>query len=443
MAPAILYPHSLSPSRCPRLDCSTMAGNQDAAQARVSSLLNQASRGFVASESILSPISKPSNESLAAKLAETTNSWLGERCDFMLELKFDWLLKLCWILAGLLLLTFLVAFYLCLNLNKSQAQRRQPQREDSTNKSTRSSKKILYSHSDPAEKSSWSAEMQAGEELNDDIGQDGTTKQHQQMLFTNVVPEDFSTREANISKQEQSLRGRSIESFGRSQRREMQALVKRRRSIGSANLATLPHEFQQRSSHQNHVGGKLDAGQKLKSRSQTTIYYEQGQDPFKTMPFSYINNGYMSDSTLSQHVYLGANSGAVDVYGIAPQPQQFTNLRHQSFQSPQNNTICQSIPLDNQFSAPQQLALRQDISRQPRWSNLKSNLVAPPLNTDSNNNQSRKQPSSQFDPQNSRQLIDLIQHKHRQQIALAASIQPNSYASHQSQPNMNYQRAWR
>lgn len=289
-------------------------------------------------------------------------------------------------------------------------------------------------------------------------------KQHQQLMLANLLikaPKLDEQLEANTTgcfehhPQQHLLLGRSGEQFanqsgntnnnlvmslsGNTHRRHplQTSRIKRRRSIGSSTA--VPIELQTRSELQEGclIGAKLDANQRAKSRSQTTIHYDQRQDPFETVPFSYLNSGYLSDSpaATSQRLYKSSPSGATNSYGATQNMDNMTYI---------TNSECQ--PVESQGIRPSMVAsVRPGIIRpQHRWSNIKPTYVPPPqaevIQLSSHTNQSpQQQLSSQFDPQNSRQLIDLIQQKHRQQIAqanrTAATIQEL-----QRQPNLNQQR---
>lgn len=428
-------------NRCARPDCSS-AINQEARTAWPFS-------GFLASESILSPVIKSaeqsSNKSGRNRLSQELiqhSGWPSERCDSILDLKFQWLVRLCYILSILLLLSFCALLYLCYTCSRSRRnQRAASARTDlGAGKSTKDSKKNLYL-SKQAENMSWSAATattltdasnpssaeSAGAGLDHLRQHDAYLLKQHQHIMANLMLAQTNTgnnQQAALESQHQQVDvpvlGRSVGTFVGSglQRRQLEAArIRRCRSIGSTMS-----RVQFSSDDDRHKK------QREKSLSQTTIHYEQGQDPFKAVPFNYLtNNGYQSDSTTSiSRLYTGSDAQSQyhdQTNQIAASSGDADLPLKSQLAVPSSETMSHSLPPEVQMIANN----RQH--QKPRW---QTNIV--PSQTQMINKFAGHQPQldqvcSQFDPQNSRQLIDLIQQKHRQQIAQAnrtvASLQQN------------------
>lgn len=276
---------------------------------------------------------------------------------------------------------------------------------------------------------------------------------HQQTATANVTTANSNTNRPTGN----LILGRSVDpSFGGTQRIRSShqnsssdnnnnnnfSCIKRRRSIGSSAAPILMQE-QQWASNGRYRGSLapqqsvddhrycFDNINRAKSRSQTTIHYDQNQDPFKTIPFNYLNAGYLSDGTTSRRVYLTNNNDFIqqqtssddDQIMLDRQDYLIYQRNEQQKQHP-DESMSHSLPPENMHLQYQNNNQRQQFqdSHSKRWYNFNgpSNQI---MQNDINNNmtQSRqKLVSSQFDPQqNSHQLIDLIQQKHRQQIEQA------------------------
>lgn len=411
-------------NRCARFDCST--GSESSNGHLTTSTRHGGSRGISASESIVAPVLRPNEPppsgSSGRSVELATNGWTTtERCDYLLDLKFQWLAKICWALVILLMAMFCTSYCLCLALNKNKSGKsKQPvsanRRASRSRPSSSSTREILYptqsslnlsGESHLSAPSSWSAGAQVAEAELNKIRDDNVYlgEQHQELMLADLLAKSAQTidrkqqHRPQVEPQQIMVLGRSAAPFNtltnQNHNEPLEVRVKRRRSIGSSMAVAAPFESQRNIQQASdwHRGGKLDASQRAKSRSQTTIHYEQGQDPFKAVPFSYLNNGYISDGAASQRVYLGSGSGAVDVYGITPQSHQ--------------------VAMD-----AQQFAMPTPKSQAPQL-------------------------SSQFDPQNSRQLIDLIQHKHRQQMAQADQTAAIMQEVQRRPPPVVQPRSWR
>lgn len=531
-------------SRCVKPDCSPTGTNslQEDSSSRLlasSPLQSQAPNRnpFVASESILSSSSMAlrnnnnlpdksisnnnNNNSRAITLTEVrpvNHLWPTEKCDTMLDMKFQWLVKLCWVLSTLLGVILCAILYMCLNLS----QRSKSSRSNNTtgdNKRTSSNRtnigklnsqrnktldgnhsnlmgstkinQVIYSPPIQTENITWEGAQTSlnnpnenhhhhlVNQMRDDNNNIYLAKQQQQQLMfansLNLIPNQHQSSHYLVLGRSAELANGFGSGSGHPVKQPLAARVKRRRSIGSSMAPG--YRGQNDSSDKSasyHLNGTgttattnsmqaarfLLASQRAKSRSQTTIYYDQGQDPFQTIPFNNYSHGsnnanhhsnyQTSDSENSNRVYLASEFAGTEVYGMptaAATARTPLESRLQTFAINQNTdelSVTHSMPQEevahmviptsgaNNHSPPSNTTgtnnSRQDMSRKQqglRTSHLKgSSFIAPPQVETIQVQAARKpisqpqqqQPISQFDPQNSRQLIDLIQHKHRQQM---------------------------
>lgn len=393
---------------------------------------------------------------------------------------------------------FCTSYYLCISLCKVRSKHKK-QLKDTRNsfkhqssaiKGTVSNKNIIYPPGNDSENFSWSdaatttttsARVENLDKIREDNSILAKTQHHQQLLMPNhrvIMPTGPAKQQQNEFGHQQLVLGRSVvaENFGTQKNCKIDnsQRIKRRRSIGSA--VTIPPNYNLRNVNNNNnnyhpsqqnqnqsvlarhdiqtnFGRQLSAGQRAKSKSQTTIHYEQRQDPFETVPFSYLNNGYLSDSNTSPHPTQ------------RPPPPQSYQLNDQNLLSPTEaygvndhsqlasyqataqvpmteclNTHQSQLQYDSSDRLSNQ-SNRQEVMRLQRWPNFKSNHCPPPQ-TGALSQQQQQQLDSQFDPQNSRQLIDLIQQKHRQQMA-QANRTANFLATQQRQNIPAQTRSWR
>lgn len=465
-------------------------------------------RGFLTSESIISPILRASNDNPSHRQqvvdSYSNNLAVTERCDLMLDLKFQWLIKLCWILSILLLMMFCTSYYLCISLCKARSKHKRQLRnkrnsfkyQASALKANENNKQFIYPQANDSENFSWSeattttttsAGMENLVKLREDNSILAKTQHHQQLLMPNhhlrvpigpVQPQPQpqpQQQQLDETNRQQLVLGRSIlgESFG-SQNCKIDSAqrIKRRRSIGSSVVAPSDHILRStsknynssqhnQSQHQTALanrdiqtdrGKQLSSSQRAKSKSQTTIHYEQRQDPFETVPFSYLNNGYFSDSNTSPHPtqqrsppprsYSMNNQALIspaEVYGIDNQNQLNSYQAAQAPIAECLETRQSQLQHESADHLVSDQSNRAEVMRIQRWPNLN---CCPPPQTEA---LTQQQLNSQFDPQNSRQLINLIQHKHRQQMA-QANRTANLLANKQQQQRQNIPiqtRSWR
>lgn len=205
------------------------------------------------------------------------------------------------------------------------------------------------------------------------------------------------------------------------------------------------------SKHQQSFGQncRLEPKHKLKSKSQTTIYYEQGQDPFKAIPFN--SGGHVADyPSDNQSIRLprkhytdqGPNIqprlySYMDGQQPPPNDGDFIHNQQAGTQRLWSDFEPQSLPvLTNKYQANDLFVPNEseDRCRQQMWPTESITAEKPSLSLGNHppnqQEQHNRLSASQFDPQShSRQLIDLIQHKHREQMAqasrTAATLKPN------------------
>lgn len=260
------------------------------------------------------------------------------------------------------------------------------------------------------------------------------------------------------------------------------SLVKRRRSIGAAmggelslgaqqqraaDMLTLVNEQNhqgQMISFRNHHSGTnrsagtinyMDANGRAKSRSQVTIHYEQKQDPFKAIAFASLGAQFEpahvaytrgindnsscrgeggeakcppptgpkpTDNLASEHKAarrVGARVLANDCQrSVASQHQSF-NMNYETPDSEQQEPgvvhLVQATPLDwlqNPIFYTTTTA-QNPINNKPKLEQQQMHLLEQQLIGSSSG------ATSQFDPQNSRKLVDLIQQKHQSQLSHA------------------------
>lgn len=422
-------------SRCAKSDCSAAADDP----------LKPASfKGFLSSESIVSPVVRASNVGMNHDtnklLAPDPYQLTNDKCDMMLDLKFQWLLKLSWILSILLILMFCTVFYLCLALGTKTSKSSRATSSSRSSKA-RDKRKSTRTINNPSKQvlpdqtaSSWSSltaptSTTTTTTTNNNINQDELIKirennsflaqqNHQHMMLANYLAkngykqqEQHQMSDFDQPQQQSLVLGRSMVSSFNDSCPNKQQQVRRRRSIGSSVAPNIAQTNKQASS------SKLNQNQKSKSKSQTTIHYAQNQDPFTTIPFSYINSGYYSDG---------------------PDSQKFCQEHFAQNQGSYLNNNQLNYPIDESISLPPEngqanlasannnsISYRQQdlVDQHGRWE--KQDLST------SNQIEQQQPLNSQFDPQNSRQLINLIQHKHWQQIEqanrTAATIVPSDY----------------
>lgn len=169
---------------------------------------------------------------------------------------------------------------------------------------------------------------------------------------------------------------------------------------------TLTRAPQQLQIDDTGAAGQLKQDQRVKSKSQTTIHYEQSQDPFKAVPFNYLGSGNLSMNNPQQQQHLRQHQ---QVVVMAPQMNGYPTVMNGNEQFEANQLVPNSAgwrPANNQQ------VNNQMYQQQPQQQQLID---------------------SQFDPQNSRQLIDLIQQKHHQQLASASQTVASLEHQQQSQ----------
>lgn len=430
MSKQLTRPNDSPKSRCARPDCSSVTPNQQRDRQVLESQLGTQSafRGLIASESIANPSLRTSE--INNTLVNQSNG-LSQRCDLQTCARFQWLLKLSWVLSALLLITFFSTLYLCLALgNSRRAEKRRGSSEQQINH------RVIYPHQE-CHNSVWSFNNEGSNSnsisinTNDDsarIRDDSSylIEQHQQLMLNSLNPSQAPSRKNGNS---HLIMGRSAETgfvpLIDVDRCQQQVKVKRRRSIGDsmrqAGSTTLPGQPNRRST----TSSKLYTNLKAKSRSQTTIYYDQGQDPFKAIPFNRISTGHLPGGARPQQISDSAISAStlntlapIDIngnYNYAP----ISNLNDE----PGAHSLPPEIDMNQilQASSFNELASRPDIMQQlQRYTATKPTYMAPAAQKVRQPLQPRQaEQSSEFDPQNSRQLLDLIHQKHQQQIAQA------------------------
>lgn len=253
-------------------------------------------------------------------------------------------------------------------------------------------------------------------------------QQHQRLLLANSLAaheqdQDFVSRQ-QLQQQQNCLtldnNHRIIHQpvIGRSAIDQLERM-KRRRSIGSSMVLA-------RQSSVNKPAGKtlpssnnvhFDDRQRAKSRSQTTIYYGQSQDPFRAVPFNSNQSstnltGYLSDGTSMVNPTQQRSTRAVRappfITEIYPDYDNRQDRHHPSHPSNTINTVY------------------LDADRGNRWSLTNEHRNAPPPPPSrthllpSHHAVGGIKSTCQFDPRNStQQLSDLIQKKHQQHIEQA------------------------
>lgn len=447
-------------NRCSKSDCSAPSsaptltnGQQDPRQISFrSNMMTSESSLFPRFRSIAQDQLEPLGTGTARQVADS--SWPNESrvCDSMLDLKFKWLWRLCWILASLTSLMFIMVLYLCLVI------RRKRHKSDSGSNFrgphshfVQANERYLPWHESRSSKSTSSGSDQAttnsscivaGSQLNYEQQQQ---QQQQHFHFGQHRPVESLIDQ---SAPQGPVIGRSMDTFGRAKKVPARgptnepSLIRRRRSIGSSmqqNTGASDLNYQQaKISRQNQR--KLDDSTRERSRSQVTIHYDQSQDPFKTNPFGgFINSGYMSDGAA---VHQSANENTLDAYevltGSRHEPMSYSIVKRppSPAQMDHSDRLHHSTPMGS-ISGQQPV-----LARPNEWSNRHnfSPVEQPAIS------------GSQFDPKNSRQLIDLIQQKHRNQLAqatltaasmplngLLAELQSHQNQSHNQNPsNQNW-----
>lgn len=485
-------------SRCSRSDCST-SSLLDSSSSSTNHIVER--KGFVASDSILAPVFRSGIQDKLTPLNQISgmsSSATSDRCDAMVDLKFQWLVKLCWILISLVALMFCISFYLCIASDSSgrssskksrshgvkhlRSEKHQGAARKSTPPSTTQSQssdqsaatttylpKSQMSAADATESldnttdGGWNSssmalteQQQQQQQEMDQLRENNhflANKQH--MLLNDFLAAKNAIEEYEQQQQSRSILGRSEDTFGR--RHQLGSQILRRRSIGGSaallsqacmqDTETLPATttagHHQRS---DQVGGRLDPKHKLKSKSQTTIYYEQGQDPFKAIPFgAYLGAGYLSSDDQQKHYHTDATPETVprqprSTYTFmgdqhSADPTNFTSHNnHQANTHWSTNFEPQSLPMLNnnqqQFQDTFVLDNPRLTNHQPQLWTGGDDTPMPVASQQPESRQSHQLSTSQFDPQShSRQLIDLIQQKHREQMSqanrTAASMKPH------------------
>lgn len=385
----ILISNSSSHSRCARSDCSARLSSQN------SSPVPLAHRS---SPNAPAPDTPSESRQLVSPLH--AGEGLQEPCDQSHTLtngssfKLQWLIKMCISLTILFLLALACALYLCFVLNKSKRDRVIEQRmiakqAGSLESASTTNESYVVPSTTRSESLSWTATSGSNGDAVDethliDVARDDNSymvkQQHQRLLLANgLIAHEQGQDENLVSRHQQQNcltldKNRPIHQpvFGRSAIDQLERM-KRRRSIGSSMVLA-------RESSVNKLAGKtlpsvnsvhFDDRQRAKSRSQTTIYYGQSQDPFKAVPF----NNNQSSANLNGYLSDGINM-----------------VNHQSHQQRSARVV----------GAPPMAELYSDYNKynHPTGAGIKS--------------------TCQFDPRNStQQLSDLIKHKHQQHIEQA------------------------
>lgn len=293
-------------NRCSRSDCSSMTPTPVGQQHTAAQHL----RNFIASESIVSPVLRPASSSDPAKLTDPISSWVSQRCDAMLDMKFSWMVRLCWLLTALLIVTICVIIYLSYQLYQRaasldrQLSKRRTLARASGNQSLRST---VRSHRTAPNRDNNNSLLTKVYENNSFLAE-----QNKQLILANQFLSNNQT--SGFSQQAQAelqqpiaipgpvVVGRSSgyeSSFSTghmARRHQVEAQLKGRRSIGSSMAMLVPPGLADPTKRDRYLG----ASQRLKSRSQNTIHYDQDQDPFKAISFNYQdtnnnngNSGYL------------------------------------------------------------------------------------------------------------------------------------------------------
>lgn len=263
-------------------------------------------------------------------------------------------------------------------------------------------------------------------------------QQHQRLLLANglIAPENHEID--LVRQQQQQLNGqKGIENlpmissahqpvFGRSAINQLERM-KRRRSIGSsmvlARKSAMDKTVGKASTSSNNV--HFDERQRAKSRSQTTIYYGQSQDPFKAIPFCSNQSGYLSDGA---NINAGAQRSVAAptiqaVYDTDSNSYSQGNRHHIVYPSNTIGAAC-LIKHNNRWASNR---LHEGAPKPPPPPPTRAHLMSAQPTQHAEAHQ-KLHPSShgahltsQFDPRhNSRQLSDLIQQKHQQHMEQAS-----------------------
>lgn len=442
-------------NRCNRPDCSqvsvtTTNGQQDPrliqTSPRASMMASESSpqSRFRTSSSLDTQSPDRIGAGSARQISDSGWSILSEvqNCDLLLDMKFKWMSRLCLILMALTTLLLVIVACLCLAMRSKrrssrraaklhltdghfspQTERYVPWRDTRSNNSTDS---ITSEHA--TSNSTY---------ISHDRSQQRSAISHQAFLFGQQSKGSSPIIQANGP-----IMGRSMDTFGRGKKMvtsrgqtNESSLVSRRRSIGSSTRQaneTIERSYQA-PTEELFNSANLSEGGRAKSRSQVTIHYEQSQDPFKANPFNgLMNAGYMSDGAAIPHVQT-----AVDPYEVLAARNiegGFTLIkRPQTDSEPNEFQILGQIkaPVTGQASLTH-ISLAGDHGEWPQRVSSTTNQNA----------------TSQFDPQNSRQLIDLLQKKHRTQLAqanlTASAIQHDDLVNEsQSRNSKMFDRNWR
>lgn len=405
------------------------------------------------------PISESASRQSSVNQLQTTDlTALANLCDtssptLQYSSRLQWLVKLCIVLGVLFLMALSAALYLCFVLNKSKRDRGIKQRMlakqngiDLTSDPARPvSDSYVIPSATQSESMSWTATSGSNgdgveeKHLIDTMRDDNSyliKQQHQRLLMANglIGSEDqeleFSRQQqqANVENQRMLPCNQQLV-FGRSAIDQLERM-KRRRSIGSSMVLA-------RKSVMDKHGGKIsnssnnvhfDDKQRAKSRSQTTIYYGQSQDPFKAIPFCNTQSGYLSDgasinASAQRSTRNVAPSVMPELYNTDYNTHSQRNQHHLAYPSNTISTACMvkhnnrwalkhhdnSVPMPPPPPPPPTRAHLLPSSSQHVESHRKLHMNSPNTHL-----------ISQFDPRhNSRQLSDLIQQKHQQHIEQA------------------------
>lgn len=451
-------------SRCSRPDCSTLTSTRvdsPSVGQRGAPLLS-------VSESIVTPrLFKPKEE---ASAQEASSAALQQQlhgplksvaCDRALTVKLHWLVRICIILGFLLVALAIVAGYLCCQVRDNKRQEVKANCDEATSSSQQASKPSPQQRAETKmveQQTHWPVDSQdehAGyllqqqqQQLIDNrkaqqhyINQQQQQQQqqlqqyHQQIqqqqqyfpVETETIqtdptePSTFAISNRAMPQIPPVVVGRSLETFGRLQRRPTKPsadhIVRRCRSIGGSSLVPQILDMQQQQQQQPMAANqpqaarlatsdRFDSDLRAKSRSQTTIFYEQGQDPFKTVPFSYTRSGYISANEQARDLNNNS-SDSISNYDLLVGHQM--RPPHEEYGRREQRLSCGLLPMHHQVGLQ----------------TLNSYAV-----------------TSQFDPQASRQLADMIQQKHRRQVEqaglTAATIQAqNDIGSSQYQKHQH------
>lgn len=300
-------------NRCTRPDCSVPVpqASQPAAAQQL--------RNFITSESVVSPVLRPASVDPTKTLSDPLASWVTQRCDAMLDLKFQWLARLCWLLCAILIATICVIVYLCTRLYRKS---KQLQRQASSK--SRSLSRSLGSHSMRSTiRSHRAQQMSDTDDMLSKVYENNSylAEQNKQLILANHLLS--SNHGANVAFAQSDANARSMaapvvmgrkaggyeSSFSTGQtsqgvsRQQLDPRMIGRRSIGSSMAVLVP-----RFDSVKHER-LLDPNQRMKSRSQTTIHYDQNQDPFKAISFSYNDaNNNNNNKGKNLYIYSGLNA---------------------------------------------------------------------------------------------------------------------------------------